>query len=243
MKIKEIAYHPEKKILPVIDYLKKNVGAKKEKHNYFDFRKTFLLSLCILKKPKFDLSASLQITKMTLVKDTPYKRRVIKESGKGSENKISFFSQIFSKINFNFFFEEKIEKNLEIEQKTIFPPQKGLRIIILSEILKYLPAKDTLNCSLVSKEWLYISRNDSIWKSHYLRDFKKQKYFQTINIFIPELPPLNENLPAFLQYYNYLDNILQCRSIKYDRRNVRICGVKNFFFFYFYFYYYFFFFF
>ena len=37
---------------------------------------------------------------------------------------------------------------------------------ILKEILKNLSAKDTLNCALVCKDWLKMSRDNLIWNKY-----------------------------------------------------------------------------
>jgi len=113
-------------------------------------------------------------------------------------------------------------------------------VIIFTEVFGYLPAKDTLTCSLVCKEWLPISRCDKIWEGHYKRDLlsrnKPKKLIKKTGFLDfdefdyshekDEVPPLSGKHPAFLEYFQHLDGILDFGSFKHDRKNrMKRCGI------------------
>eukprot|EP01091_Cochliopodium_minus_P013657 TRINITY_DN4449_c0_g1_i1.p1 TRINITY_DN4449_c0_g1~~TRINITY_DN4449_c0_g1_i1.p1 ORF type:complete len:656 (-),score=185.42 TRINITY_DN4449_c0_g1_i1:56-2023(-) len=110
--------------------------------------------------------------------------------------------------------EEKIEKaNLLFKKEYLFqmnhsfhlsyssfqlPDQKGLRSLLIREILTNLPAKDILSFSLVSKEWKELCRDNHLWNHFLKRDFS-----QEINL------KEKSNMYPFIEYWNSHDLIVQ----------------------------------
>ena len=179
--------------------------------SFFQFRKAFLYgnsSINSRDNINLNLSSSLRISKMTLF---------FRESW----NLFLFFYFIFSFIIFfkesELLFKEINEEENKNKEEIILnlPEKKSLRALILTEIIKNLSCYMTLQCSLVCKEWLLLSRSDLVWRSHFNRDhlqieisnrelynnLKQNKileiYFKLIENF-----DLNGDSPAFVQYWS-----------------------------------------
>lgn len=131
---------------------------------------------------------------MTLKQDDPYKRKEIQMKKNPLKNMTS---------------KPTDEEELKGDENFRLPLQKGLRTRIFTEVLKYLPANDTLHCALVSREWLSISRSEEVWKSHFGRDllYKVQDDLSVASY--------DEKLPCFLQYFRFLDHLLANQSLKH----------------------------
>ena len=144
--------------------------------------------------------------------DDPFKKKVQSER-KSSKKQPKFFRK-----------KEKMESKGEGISKM---DQKGLRIRILTEIFKFLSYKDTLSCSLVSSEWLSISRSDPVWKNHFYRDFIDLESSTVDLLKSNQTPSFDPHVPAFLQYFLHLDVLLTLRSKKYrPKERMKRCGVK-----------------
>jgi len=75
-------YWPEWKEKDALEYILEEISSNKkmieDKLNYHQFRKAFLIVMLYAKNfYQFELSSAFQITKLTMVKDDPYKRKEI----------------------------------------------------------------------------------------------------------------------------------------------------------------------
>ena len=103
------------------------------------------------------------------------------------------------------------------------PEQKGLRSTILKMIMSKMSGGETLEMSLVSKEWYKLSRSEAVWRSHLERDLKEWKEKYPLYEFLQApLPPQK----SFMVYWK-LKNDIQIRLCleKGPQKKWRKCGI------------------
>eukprot|EP01091_Cochliopodium_minus_P006794 TRINITY_DN16773_c0_g1_i1.p1 TRINITY_DN16773_c0_g1~~TRINITY_DN16773_c0_g1_i1.p1 ORF type:complete len:581 (-),score=131.02 TRINITY_DN16773_c0_g1_i1:23-1765(-) len=107
--------------------------------------------------------------------------------------------------------------------------QSGLRTNIFKTIFKYLTAKETLATSLVCKEWLALSRDDSVWDSHFSRDFIHDEMSLKEQTFFLNFKKDDKNL--FKVYWSLKDSLLQVVSEKETYNKgfgcMMMCGIET----------------
>jgi hypothetical protein len=143
--------YPKRINIDRLEYLKNLLNT--ENYNFYQFQKGFLL--LINESNLFKLDINLTFTQLTLRSIDIFTQ---KEIEKRKKNKVTKNQKITTIQSIN-------------ESEFQLPQQKGLRLTIFTLILQHLSAKDTLNLGLVSKEFLAISRNDTLWKSYIKEEY------------------------------------------------------------------------
>ena len=147
-----------------VEYIEKYLN--NSKYNYYQFQKGFLI--LIDSSELYKLDTNLAFTQITTRPVGLFSKKVL--------NKRNFKSQknILGNVQDNLDTVSHVTESKEFE----LPKQKGLRFHIFTLILMKLTPKESLNMGLVSKEFLQISRNDTLWKyythKYYLSNLETQ---------------------------------------------------------------------